>query len=129
MTMKFRDVKTALVNILGVDAAGLFKTIGFQRQERSASEFTGNDRLVEVYFKNSNFNRGKGRLTGPVNNDVELAVELTVSAPSKADLTVINNPNSTPAQLQIAIAAFKEASNIADDSIDELFDIVYQINN
>lgn len=125
--MRFRQVKTALLNILGNAAAGRYRIIGFQRQEKAAEEFIDNNRLVEVYYRNSNIDKGKGRVNGPVDNMCNFSVELTVSAPSKVDLSIINDPNSTPAQIQTAMAGFKEASDIADDQFDELVEIVFQI--
>jgi len=128
MTMKFRTVKAALIAILGAaEGTGKYKTIGFQRQEKAAEEFLGDNRLVEAFFINSNFEERKGRRNGPINNDVTIAIQLTVSAPAKVDLAVINDPGSTALEVQTAMAALKEASNIVDDSIDELYDNVFQI--
>lgn len=127
MTMKFRIVKTAIKDTLGNASAGNFQVIGFQRQQKQAESYQGNDRLVEVFFKREGFDKGKGRKNGPVTGDVSISVELTVSSPAQADLSVLDNAASTPAQKQAAMAALKEAANIADESFDELADIVYQI--
>ena len=120
-------LKNALKTILVDSAAGRYQVVGFQRQEKAAEEFKGTNRLVEIYFRTENFSKSKGRLNGPVSGDVNIAIELTVSAPAEIDLAVIDNPNSTPAQIQTAISQMKEASNIADDSFDELAEIIYQI--
>ena len=127
MTMNFRVAKNALRDILGAQAANRFNVIGFQRQEKSAEEFIGVNRLVEVYFKSESFDRGNGRLNGPTQGDVSIAIELTTSAAAKADLTIFQNPASTEEQLSAALLAMSEASVIADESFDELADAVYQI--
>lgn len=127
MTMKFRIVKNAIRDTLGNASAGNFQVIGFQRQQKQAEAYQGNDRLVEVFFKRESFDLGKGRLTGPTAGDVSISVELTTSSPAQADLSVLDNQASTPVQKQAALAALKEAASIADESFDELADFVYQI--
>jgi len=125
--MNFRLVKNAIKTILSDAAIGRYIVVGNQKQKKSAEEFTGNNRLVEVFFKTENFDKGRGRLNGPVNGDVTIAMELTVSAPAEADLATINDPGSTAVEVQAALLGIKESSEAADDSMDELFDIVYQI--
>ena len=116
-----------MITILGNAAANRYQVIGYQRQEKGAEEFTKTNRMVEVYWRTSNFDKRKGRLNGPVNNDMTLSIELTASAASSVDLAVIDNPASTPVQIEAAMVGFKEASDIADDSIDDLFEVIYQI--
>lgn len=127
MTMEFINVKNAVKQILVDAAANRYQVIGFQRQEKAATEFTGVKRLVEVYFKNENFNKASSSLGGPISGKVDIAIELTVSAPAKADLNVLLNEGSTAAELEAALLAMKEASNVADDSFDLLAEIIYQI--
>jgi len=125
--MQFRSVKDALKTILIDSAADRYRVIGFQRQEKASSEFTNNNRMVEVFFKNENFNLSRSRLNGPVGADVIVAIELTVSAEVKVDLSALESEFSTPAEKMAALAGMKEASNEADDSFDELAEIIYQI--
>lgn len=128
MTMKFIIVKDAVKALLENAAAGRYGVAGAQKQEKGTAAYIGSNRLVEVYFRTENFSKSKGRFTGPNNSDVKIAIELTVSGPVKADLAILDDPTgSTAIQLQTAIAEIKEASSVADDSMDELFDIVYQI--
>jgi len=125
--MQFIAVKNALQQLLSTNAAGQFQVIGAQKQEKSAEEFIDQNRMVEIYYKRSTFPKGEGRYLGPVTNKAEFAIEFTVSAPARADLTVLNNPAATPAQLEAAIASMKEASNEADEKMDELISLVWEI--
>ena len=128
MTMIFRQVKESLINsVIGPAAAGRFRLTGFQNQTNDASEVLGSNRLVQIYYKQGTFSKIKGRMTGPVQHDMIFQLDLTVSTGFVGDVSVINNPSSTQAQLAAALAAFQEASGKADESVDELFDILYQI--
>jgi len=123
--MQFIAVKTALQNLLGTEGVGVYQVIGFQRQEKSGEEFIGNNQSVEVYYKKSDFPKNRSGFIGTVSNEVEYNIELTVSAMAKADLAVLENPASTPVQLEAALLAAKEASNEADDKIDILISLVW----
>ena len=126
MTMMFRTVKDSIVNnVLGPAEEGRFVTIGFQRQSKSANEVLDMSRLVQVYFAGGNFDKPGRKIE--LAHDITYNIELTVSKAAEGDLSVINNPNASQAQISAAIMAFQEASDLADTSIDELIDIVYQI--
>lgn len=126
--MNFRLIKDNLINkILGPAANSRYRVVGFQSQTKSAEEILDCDREVKVYYSSSEFLKSGGRASGPVQNDVTYRVELTVSKGAEVDLSVINNPQATASDLAIAIAEFGTASELADNSIDELFEIVYQI--
>ena len=126
--MNFRCIKDSLINnILGPASSGKFQVVGFQRQAKSAEETLDFSRLVQVFYHASEFPKGAGRLTGPVQHDITYRVELTVSKAAGVNLLVINDENATQNELAPAIAGFQEASDLADKSIDKLFDLVYQI--
>ena len=127
MTMKYIAVKNALQQLLIDNANGQFQVVGAQKQEKSAEEFKGTSRMVEVYFKRGNFPKIKGRYLGPVTNEAEFAIEFTVSAPSRGDLSVLDDPEASVASKQAALAGVKEASFEADNEIDELISIVWDI--
>lgn len=125
--MNFRIIQQAIVSILGAAAAGRFQTIGYQRQTKGASEVRGSNRMVQCFFSEGAFPKTAGRMTGPTQHNMTFSIGLTVSAPATADLTTINNPASTSAQISAALLAMQEASSLADESFDELAEIVYQI--
>lgn len=127
MTMKFRTIQQALVTILGDASASRYQVVGYQRQVKSAEEVQNTDRMVQVFFSQGEFPRSKGRLTGPVQHIPTFSIGLTVSAAANVDLSVINNPASSAAQIATALAAMQEAASVVDESFDELADIIYQI--
>lgn len=129
MTMFFRTVKDSIINnVLGPAEHGRFQTVGYQRQLKSADETTEDStRLVQVYYYSGDFEKAGGRLNGLNQHDITFRVDLTVSKPAKGDLSTINAPGATAAQIAAALSDFQEAAQVVDESMDELFDIVYQI--
>lgn len=126
--MNFRVIKDSIIdNVLGPNSTGKFIVVGFQRQNKNAVETLDTSRTVQVFYFSSDFPKNKGRLNGPTQNNITFKVELTASSAAKGDLSVVNNPASTPAQIAVALADFQEASYLADNSFDELVDEVYQI--
>jgi hypothetical protein len=127
MTMNFRTIKAALITELGNAEAGRYRTIGFQKQGQAAIENLGNNRSVQVFYQSGQFPESAGSRDGQVMHDPVYAIQLMVTTEAKADIATINNPASTPVQVAAAIAAMQNAENLADDSIDELIDIIYQV--
>ena len=127
MTMKFRTLKDSIVSILGAAASSRFQVIGYQRQAKDASEVLDASRMVQVYYKSGEFSKSGGRVHGSTQHDITFQIDLTVAKGAVGDVSTMNNESATPSELQAALAAFQDAADLADDSIDELFDIVYQI--
>ena len=127
MTMNFRVVKDAITNLLGTKASGRYRTIGHQERSQAASEVKNNNRSVQAYFSSGDLPKSGGAARGPFKHNVTYRIDLTVSMSAKGDLATINNPSSTPAQLQTALANIQEASAGADASLDELYDIVFNV--
>jgi hypothetical protein len=125
--MLFRTLKSNLETILNDAAGGEYTVVGYQQQGVGATEILGTKRRVQVFYGSGQFDKGNSGMTGPIYHDVSFTVRLMVSAAATGDLTVINNPSSTGPQLAAAIAAFQDASEIADASLDELMDLVYQV--
>jgi len=125
--MNFITIKNSITNILGLAESGRYRTVGFQRQTRAAEEVKGNNRQVTVFFSRGDFPKSSGRNTGPVQHDITYRIELIVSSAAKMDLSIINNPSSTPEQKAVALAAAHEAAALADELMDELWSIIYQI--
>ena len=125
--MRFREIKSNLEKILSDSSQSRFTVIGHQQQAVGASEILGNNRRVQVFFSSGNFDKGKSGQTGNIIHEVTFRVELSVSAATEGDLTIINDPNSTSAQVATAIADFTTASYNADYSLDEFFELTYQI--
>jgi hypothetical protein len=125
--MMFRTVKTAITTLLGDQASGRFRVIGYQHQSSAQSEIKATDRWVQVYYDEGSFPRGAGRERGPKTHDLTISLDLKASAAAKGDLSVLTSETSTAIQKAAAIAAITEAGEVADTSIDELIEYVYLI--
>jgi len=125
--MTFRTVKTALTDLLGDNAAGRFRVIGYQEQAKATGELKNNDRLVQVYYSDGEFPKGSGRIRGEKRHDATYQIDLSASAPATGDLSVLESDTATAAQKASAIAAIREASEMADQRIDVLIDLVFNI--
>jgi hypothetical protein len=125
--MQFREIKEALRDLLGEESAGRFSVIGFQRQNKNAKELIGNNRLVQVYYSDGNFPPSGTRMRTPKTHDMNFNIDLSASAQAQGDLSILLSETATAIQRAAALAAIKEAAEIADEQIDELIDIVYQI--
>lgn len=122
--MWFRTVKASVEGILASAAAGQYRVLGYQEPGLSADNLSGVDRLVQVFYRRGQFPKSaSGR--GPFEHKVQMDLVLTVSAPAHADLTVLDSPTATSAQLAAALAAVSPAGKIADDSMDEFFELIY----
>lgn len=127
MTMAFRTIKDEIVALLGAAAAGRFRVIGYANDAVDATEIRGSNRSVQVYNASGDFSKKSGGLAGPVQHDVTVRIECMASAVAKVDLLALEDPTSTAGEIAAALAAMQNASALADDAIDELIDIVFQI--
>lgn len=127
MTMNFQIIKGNLVSILQTAEGGRYRTIGYQQQGQSAIETLDNERSIQVYFSNGLFKKSGGSRIAYVDHTMTFRIEMTASKASEGDLAPLENPASTPAERATALAAFQDAAALADDSLDELIEIVYQI--
>jgi hypothetical protein len=125
--MQFRTIKDAIVSILGAAEAGRYRTIGYQERSQAATEVLNNNRSVSVYFSSGDLPKSGGSLTGPFKHDATYKIDLVVSKSAQGDLATINNPASTPAQLTTALANISEATALADGSLDELYDVIFNV--
>jgi len=123
--MNFITIKQSIIDILIAAEAGRYRTVGNQQQTKAAEEVRNTKRQVAVYYSRGDFSKSSGRPTGPVQHDITFRIELTVSKSANADLTVLNNPASTPAQIATALAAAQTAAEAADQSMDEFWSIIY----
>lgn len=122
--MNFRTIKTALVEILESAEAGRWQTVGAQRQTVSAREALNENRFVRVTYDQGDLSLT--RSAGSTMHKITYLLLFQVSADAKADLSIIDNPGSTPAQIVNALAAKENADERADQQMDELWDLVYQ---
>lgn len=125
--MMFREVKTAITDMLQAQAAGRFRVVGRQVQSKASDELQGNDRLVQVYFSEGQFPRNAARMRGSKTFDITIDIDMSASAAAKGDVTVLESTTATHQQKAAAIAALRDASDVADTKIDEMVEAVYQI--
>ena len=127
MTMQFRQLKASVIALLEANAVGLFRVEGSQPQAQSAEEFLGNDRSVRVFYGAGDFTKSSSSMAGPFTHEVNFGLQFTIVQPATVDLSVLTDPNATPAQRIAALAASGSAADLADDSFDEFVDLVFQI--
>lgn len=125
--MMFRQIHAQLISILTSYAGTSFRVIGSHTQSKDVSEIKDNSRLVQVYYSDGTFNANKSGRNGPKQHEVKFNIDLSVAAAAQGDLTVLDNPASTFSQKAAAIAAIKEAVTVADEKVDELIELVFQI--
>ena len=126
MTMKFITIAQAMVDTLGAAQGTDFQTIGYQRKTKSAEDINQR-RMVQVYYSAGDFPRSGGSQRGPKDHDMSFNIDFTVAVSAEADLAVLNNEASTPAQKAAALAGVLTASKQADSELNDLIDKVYQI--
>jgi hypothetical protein len=125
--MKFEIVKDALVNLLGTEAAGRFRVLGYQDRGTDATELLDELRSVQVFYSGGKFPKSGGAWTGPSKHDMNYEIILSVGKANKVDLSVLDNPASTPAQKASALAASQTSTELVETSYNELLALVYQI--
>ena len=126
MTMRFRQIRDAIIQILGDNAAGQFRVIGFQEQHMAATENLDNERSVQVFYKKGDIPGGENGSSDGFMHEMIFGLELTAAKAAEGDLAALNNPGD-PSGVATALANFMDASHVADRSWDELLDLVVQI--
>jgi hypothetical protein len=125
--MLFREIKDQIISILGSNANDRFRVIGYQKQTKNADEVLGLLRTAQVYFFSGQFPKGKSGITGPVQHEATFRIELTAAAAAVGDLETIKSAVTTAQQKANKLLAFQSAAERCDCSLDELFEIIYQI--
>lgn len=127
MTMNFRTIRDSLIDLLGTEAAGRYRTIGYQEQNQDAAEIDGIKRSVQVYYKRGEFPKSGASVTGPYRHSVSFQLDMFVSAQAEADLSVIYDPNADPGDIAAALDLMKPAAEAAEESFNEFFDILFNV--
>lgn len=123
--MRFRTIKTAIEDLLVAAAAGRYQVQGYQNQGLAAEEILDDNRLVQVIYDQGTFPKSSSG-KGPFTHDQIFKIILTVSKKAEGDLSALEDDFATPAEKATALAASRPAAKLADDSLDELFDHVFQ---
>jgi len=125
--MQFRRIRDSVRRTLFQHAHGEFNVVGFQKRGKGASWTVNKGRLVEVYFTRGTFPKTGGSVNGPNKHNISIRIDLTVSQPAKGDIDTIKNPAASADEIARALSDMKEADLLADESMDELFELVYNI--
>lgn len=125
--MNFRTLKQSIIDDVLVPAEqGRYVTAGYQKQRKSADEINAN-RQVTVYYSEGDIPKGSGQAYGDVMHKIAFRVELAVATPAKVDLSVLHDENATEASKATALRQMLEAGPVADEAMDELIDIIFQV--
>jgi hypothetical protein len=127
MTMQFRTLAASVETLLDTNSGGAYRVVGYPTRSASDDEVDDLNRLVQVFYQSGDFPKSAGSLTGPVIHDINFGLELTVSQAAEGDLATLDDPLSTPAQLQTALAGIKGAEFLANKSWDEGADLVWNV--
>ena len=126
--MRFRQAKENITATLGDAADGRFTVIGYQRQVPGRPEKPdAEQRLVQVFYQRSQFPQSASPMRGPIQHRATYALELSVYTAARGNVTELLEAAETDEDRKAALETFKEAADLADEALDELFDVVFQI--
>ena len=125
--MNFRTIKDNIVEILANNSNNCFRVIGHQRQMESDVEVKDDNRRVQIFYSFGDIPKSSGRVKGPIQHECTYRLELSASAATKGDVNTLDDTNASSAIKIAALDNLKEASATADELIDELFNMVFQI--
>lgn len=111
--MNFRTVRNNIISILDTAAAGRYVAVQGQKQKEGSQDIN-NLPKVAVFFIRADFPESSSSANDTTRSDVTFQIELKVSEKSTA--TDLTDPSS-----------IISAEIAADNKIDELFEIVYQV--
>jgi len=123
--MKFRLIKAALEEILADNAAGRYRVIGHQERMVDAEANLDMSRSIQIFYQRGEFFNSQN-MVGPYDHKMFFRVEMNVAKAAEGDIASIDSATD-PSQIMAAIGTFQNASRLADDSWDELFEHVFQI--
>ena len=125
--MIFKQIKTDLQTLLNTGAvAGGYQVLGYQREIRNVEEILDGNRTVQVFYAAGQFPKNKGSINGPVHHDLTFRLELYVSKRAEGDLASLEGAADDAARA-LALASFKHAAEVVDDSMDDLIDKIYTL--
>ncbi len=125
--MNYKTIRDALKTLLEANELGRFQTVMFQRQRKGANEVKGVLRTAQVFYKGGQFPGEVGQMNGPFEHKMTFQFDLTVSEPAKIDLATLNDESASAADRITALAGRQEAAELANESMDDLFEDIYQI--
>lgn len=122
--MEFRVVEKAMVNLLGDNARGEFRVIGYEQFPQGATSFLGKNRVVRIFYSGGDFTLQAGSIH---NHEFEMTAEMCVTADAEGDLDTLLNASATQEQLALAMSSMRPSADVANDAANELIDLVFNI--
>ena len=125
--MNFEVLKQSIVDDVLVPAeAGRYETVGAKRQRESADAINAKRRVMVIY-KQGEMPKGGSTSYGSVQHDTEFEIVMTVAVAAKADLSVLNNPDSSEADRSQALRDMRLPSIEADSDMDSFIAMIWRI--
>ena len=126
--MNFRKIKNSITEkVLGPAEGGRYRTIGYQKQNTDVEDVLGKNRTVQVFFSSGDFPKNASGLQGPFKHEPSYRIELAIAEDSAVNLAALKDENATDEDREKAWKSFVEAGDAADESFDELVEIVFQV--
>ena len=75
--MKFRTAKANIIEILGRNSQGCFRTVGYQSQTKDALQNVGNDNSVTVFANNGDFPVTSAGRTSNTQHEVKFRIDMS----------------------------------------------------
>jgi len=125
--MNFQTLKRSIIeNVLVPAEAGRYFTIGHQRHRASAEHINAN-RQVTLYYSEGTFPDGAAQSYGDVIHTPTFLVELLVATSAEIDLATLNDETASENDKAKALRAMSEASTRADEQMDDLIAIIWNV--
>lgn len=125
--MNFETIQANLITILGLGAAGRYRTIGYEPQGSSAALNEDFDRSVQVFYVTGDFPKSGSSLRGPMRHEMGFRVEMIASKAATVDVATLDSSTATNAQKATALAGLQKASFLADASLNSLLALVFNV--
>lgn len=123
--MNFQTIHTAIVDLLGTEAAGAYRVLGYQNIPEDSENLKDTNQTVAVYFKRAVPARSSNSLTGPFDHECTFNIELTISTPATADIETLNDSGSTALERATAMTNIESTKALADVELNAFIDLVF----
>lgn len=115
-----------LISFLGDNSNGEYYVVGYQKQRKNAESVRGK-RMVQVYYSGGSFPKNLSPMNYATAHNAIATVRMMVSESARADLAVLNDPNSSEADRMNALASSMDAEQRANERLDELFSMMFNL--
>lgn len=126
--MNFRLIAASIAKILQDSSGNCFRVTTEQTLGKAAEQMLGNNRLVEVYHRTGQPQLESSAYSGgPIQELNSYQIELSVAGDAKLDLETLKRVDAQSYEKAGVLATPQFASVVANESFDELMELVMQI--